>query len=103
MSRSCLLGALLAGACALSCSAKEPAPAVEAEIEARERFARAVARDAGTGRALTVGSREDVLFAIRNGGFSGAIMPANIVVGEDARDIALFLERYAGAQSDTGK
>src|SRR5437870_2825774 len=26
-------------------------------------------------------SREDVLFAIRNGGFSGAIMPANIVLG----------------------
>jgi mono/diheme cytochrome c family protein len=44
-------------------------------------------------------TREDVLFAIRNGGFSGAIMPANIVVGQDARDIALFLERYAGAKS----
>ncbi len=27
-----------------------------------------------------------MLFAIRNGGFSGAIMPANIVVGEDAED-----------------
>jgi mono/diheme cytochrome c family protein len=44
-------------------------------------------------------SREDVLYAIRNGGFSGAIMPANIVVGQDARDVALFLERYAGAKS----
>jgi mono/diheme cytochrome c family protein len=44
-------------------------------------------------------SREDVLFAIRNGGFSGAIMPANVVVGKDARDVALFLERYAGASS----
>ena len=44
-------------------------------------------------------SREDVLFAIRNGGFSGAIMPANIVVGQDARDVALFLERYAGQRS----
>ena len=44
-------------------------------------------------------NREDVLFAIRNGGFSGAIMPANIVVGRDARDVALFLERYAGAKS----
>jgi mono/diheme cytochrome c family protein len=44
-------------------------------------------------------TREDVLFAIRNGGFSGAIMPANIVVGQDARDVALFLERYAGAKS----
>ena len=44
-------------------------------------------------------TREDVLFAIRNGGFSGAIMPANIVVGKDAEDVALFLERYAGARS----
>jgi mono/diheme cytochrome c family protein len=33
-------------------------------------------------------SRDDVLFAIRNGGFSGAIMPANIVVGEDAEEVA---------------
>jgi mono/diheme cytochrome c family protein len=44
-------------------------------------------------------TREDVLYAIRNGGFSGAIMPANIVVGQNARDVALFLERYAGAKS----
>jgi mono/diheme cytochrome c family protein len=44
-------------------------------------------------------TREDVLYAIRNGGFSGGIMPANIAVGQDARDIALFLERYAGAES----
>jgi mono/diheme cytochrome c family protein len=44
-------------------------------------------------------NREDVLFAIRNGGFSGAIMPANIVAGQDAEDVALFLERYAGSRS----
>ncbi len=43
--------------------------------------------------------KQDVLFAIRNGGFSGAIMPANIVVGQNARDIAVFLERYAGSKS----
>ena len=43
--------------------------------------------------------REDVLYAIRNGGFSGAIMPANIVLGQNARDVAIFLERYAGAKS----
>ena len=46
-------------------------------------------------------TREDVLYAIRNGGFSGAIMPANIVVGKDADDIALFLERYAGSKSES--
>ena len=41
-------------------------------------------------------SRDDVLFAIRNGGFSGAIMPANVVVGEDAEAIADFLSKYSG-------
>jgi mono/diheme cytochrome c family protein len=41
-------------------------------------------------------SRDDVLFAIRNGGFSGAIMPANIVVGEDAEAVADFLAQYSG-------
>ena len=45
-------------------------------------------------------NREDVLYAIRNGGFSGAIMPANIVMGRDAQDVALFLERYAGSKSN---
>jgi mono/diheme cytochrome c family protein len=40
--------------------------------------------------------RDDVLFAIRNGGFSGAIMPANIVVGDDAEAVADFLDRYSG-------
>jgi hypothetical protein len=44
-------------------------------------------------RAETV---DDVLFAIRNGGFSGAIMPANIVVGENAQDVADFVAKYAG-------
>src|SRR5881275_1239485 len=44
-------------------------------------------------------NREDVLYAIRNGGFSGAIMPANVVMGRDAQDVALFLERYAGSKS----
>ena len=39
---------------------------------------------------------DDVLFAIRNGGFSGAIMPANIVVGEQAEAVADFLEKYSG-------
>jgi mono/diheme cytochrome c family protein len=39
---------------------------------------------------------DNVLYAIRNGGFSGAIMPENIVVGKDAGDVAAFLARYAG-------
>jgi mono/diheme cytochrome c family protein len=41
----------------------------------------------------------EVLFAIRNGGFSGAIMPQNIVVGKDATEVALFLAKYAGLQA----
>ncbi len=48
-------------------------------------------------------NRDDVLYAIRNGGFSGAIMPANIVVGQDAQDVALFVERYAGSQAKSSK
>src|SRR5215472_9105023 len=35
---------------------------------------------------------EQVLYAIRNGGFSGAIMPQNILLGPDARAVAEFLE-----------
>lgn len=42
---------------------------------------------------------ERVLYAIQNGGFSGAIMPANIVVGEDARLVAEFVARYAGREA----
>jgi len=38
----------------------------------------------------------DVIFAIRNGGFSGAIMPQNIVVGADADKVAAFVAKYAG-------
>ncbi len=42
-------------------------------------------------------SRDDVLYAIRNGGFSGAIMPANIVTGQDAEAVADFLAEYSGS------
>jgi mono/diheme cytochrome c family protein len=41
-------------------------------------------------------SAEDVLFAIRNGGFSGAIMPQNIVVGDEAEAVADFVAEYSG-------
>jgi mono/diheme cytochrome c family protein len=42
---------------------------------------------------------EQVLYAIRNGGFSGAIMPENIVVGEQAEAVARFLAAYSGKQA----
>jgi mono/diheme cytochrome c family protein len=37
-----------------------------------------------------------VLYAIQNGGFSGVIMPQNIVVGQQAIDVAEFVATYAG-------
>jgi mono/diheme cytochrome c family protein len=40
-----------------------------------------------------------ILYAIRNGGFSGAIMPENIVVGKDAQAVAQFLAKYSGLQA----
>ncbi|HEY1275663.1 MAG TPA: c-type cytochrome [Thermoleophilaceae bacterium] len=43
--------------------------------------------------------RDDVLYAIRNGGFSGAIMPANVVVGEDAEAVADFVGKYSGGRT----
>jgi mono/diheme cytochrome c family protein len=44
-------------------------------------------------------TRSQVLFAIRNGGFSGSIMPQNIVTGREADQVASFVARYAGQQS----
>jgi len=43
---------------------------------------------------------DDALFAIQNGGFSGAIMPQNIVVGSDAEALARFLAKYAGSEAE---
>jgi hypothetical protein len=40
-----------------------------------------------------------VLYAIENGGFSGQIMPQNIVVGPDAEKVARFVATYAGRQA----
>ncbi len=43
---------------------------------------------------------EQVLYAIRNGGFSGAIMPENVVVGENAQEVAAFLAKYSGLKAE---
>jgi hypothetical protein len=40
-----------------------------------------------------------VLYAIENGGFSGAYMPQNIVVGPQARELAAFVSKYAGSKA----
>jgi len=42
-----------------------------------------------------------VLYAIENGGFSGAYMPANVVVGQQAREVAMFVARFSGTQEPT--
>jgi mono/diheme cytochrome c family protein len=66
------------------------------------------------GSATTVGNRlrtngpnfnfrkenvPQVLYAIRNGGFSGAIMPENVVTGSDAQAVAEFLAQYSGREA----
>jgi mono/diheme cytochrome c family protein len=43
-------------------------------------------------------SYDDALYAIRNGGFSGAIMPQNVVVGEEAEQVAEFVAEYSGTE-----
>jgi mono/diheme cytochrome c family protein len=45
-------------------------------------------------------SYADALFAIRNGGFSGAIMPQNIVVGDEAKAVARFIDEWSGSDVD---
>src|SRR3954451_24710571 len=46
---------------------------------------------------------DQVLYAIRNGGFSGAIIPENIVVGKDAQKVANFLAEYSGRKATAPK
>jgi mono/diheme cytochrome c family protein len=41
----------------------------------------------------------NILYAIHNGGFSGAIMPENIIVGRQAEEVAKFLAAYAGEEA----
>ena len=45
--------------------------------------------------------REQVLYAIRNGGFSSGPMPQNIVVGEDAEAVADYIAKYSGKDRTT--
>jgi len=48
-----------------------------------------------------VESKDEALYAIQNGGFSGAIMPQNIVVGDEAQKVADFVAEYSGTQAVT--
>jgi hypothetical protein len=40
-----------------------------------------------------------VLYAIQNGGFSGVVMPQNVVVGQQATAVALFVAKYSGTKA----
>ena len=44
--------------------------------------------------------KDQVLYAIRNGGFSSGPMPQNIVVGEEAEKVADFIAKYSGKDRD---
>ncbi len=57
-------------------------------------------RNQGPNLNERIESADDVIYAIRNGGFSGAIMPQNIVTGDDADAIARFVEQYSGTEVD---
>jgi mono/diheme cytochrome c family protein len=43
--------------------------------------------------------RDQILYAIRNGGFSSGPMPQNIVVGKEADQVARYLEKYSGREA----
>jgi mono/diheme cytochrome c family protein len=42
---------------------------------------------------------QDVLYAIRNGGFSSGPMPQDIVTGQQAQEVARFVAKYAGSEA----
>ena len=39
---------------------------------------------------------EEILYAIRNGGFSSGPMPQNIVTGKEAEEVARYIEEFSG-------
>ena len=45
---------------------------------------------------------DQVLYALRNGGFSSGPMPQDIYVGEQAEKIAEFVAEYSGKDAATG-
>jgi mono/diheme cytochrome c family protein len=45
--------------------------------------------------------KDQILYAIRNGGFSSGPMPQDIVVGQDAEKVADFIAKYSGDERKT--
>jgi mono/diheme cytochrome c family protein len=48
-----------------------------------------------------VEKKDQILYAIRNGGFSSGPMPQNILVGQDAEKVADFIAKYSGKERKT--
>ena len=46
-------------------------------------------------------TKDQVLYAIENGGFSSGPMPQDIVTGDDARAVAEFVAKYSGKDATT--
>jgi mono/diheme cytochrome c family protein len=44
--------------------------------------------------------KEDVIYAIENGGFSSSPMPQNLVTGEEKEKVAEFVAKYSGSASE---
>ena len=44
-------------------------------------------------------TKEQVLYALQNGGFSSGPMPQDIVVGEEAEKVADFVAKYSGGKT----
>ena len=44
--------------------------------------------------------KDQILYAIENGGFSSGPMPQDILVGEQAQKVADFIEKYSGKDAD---
>lgn len=61
-----------------------------------EGSANRVLRNQGPNLNQRLENYKSVLYAIQNGGFSGAIMPQQIVTGSDAQEVARFVAKYAG-------
>jgi mono/diheme cytochrome c family protein len=43
-------------------------------------------------------TKDGILYAIRNGGFSSGPMPQDIVLGEEAEKVADFVAKYSGSE-----
>ena len=46
-------------------------------------------------------TKDGILYAIENGGFSSGPMPQDIVVGEEAQKVADFIAKYSGKEAST--